>query len=214
MSDEKLSPVLEAPPSPEIPSGEMGELITETSVSTVSSKLMLTESMLHLVTRDYKFHDFMREILISILKVIKAEAGSILEIDQKNKVLFFRAVAGSGSDRLPQFIVPIGQGVVGYVAEAKQPLVVNKVQENKIYLKAIEKAVDFEAKNLVAVPILIRGQVFGVLELLNRYGAEEFSLEDVELLTYACEMASKAIEARLVLGWAIQNSNTGKELAA
>ena len=53
---------------------------------------------------------------------------------------------------------------------------VSDVAENKMHLKAIQDAVGFEARNLVAVPIVIRGRIFGVLELLNRIGEHDFTM--------------------------------------
>ena len=77
---------------------------------------------------------------------------------------------------------------------------------------AIEKAVGFETRNMIAVPIVIRGKIFGVLELLNRVGDDNYSPGDIELLTYLCDIAARSIEIRLMLGWGRQNaSQTGKK---
>ena len=132
-------------------------------------------------------------LLVAIMAVVKSEAGSILEVDPKKNSLFFRAVVGQSSDEVVQFEIPMGQGVVGHVAESKQPLVVSKASENPITNKAIQNAVAFQAKNLIAVPILIRGRTFGVIELLNRVGEESFLNSDLELLNYIAEMAAKTV---------------------
>lgn len=168
----------------------------------VTAKQVALESMLKLLVRDLKFTDFMREILMVMMKVVKSEAGSILEVDHKNNNMFFRATAGQSSDTITKFTVPMGQGIAGYVAESMQPLIVANIKENQMHLKAIEKAVGFETRNLVAVPLVIRGKIFGVLELLNRVGDENYSDNDIELLNYLCEMSAKAIEVRLMLSYA------------
>jgi GAF domain-containing protein len=108
----------------------------------------------------------------------------------------------------------MGQGIVGHVAEARRPLVVSDVSENKMHLKAIQDAVGFTARNLVALPIVIRGRIYGVLELLNRIGENDYTPADVELLTYACEMAAKAIEARLMIAWSAKRRARGEGEAA
>lgn len=206
-------PVLESPPMPEVPVSSSGQLFAEAPLAIMTAKVTVVESFFRLLTRDHKFQDFTRELLLSMMKIVKCEAGSILEFDQRNKAFFFRAVVGQSSDRVAKFVIPAGQGIVGYVAESKQPLVVSDVAGNQIHLKSIEKAVGFETRNLVALPIMIRGKVFGVLELLNRVGENTFSPGDVELLTYFCEMAAKAIEVRLMLAWVQQNKH-GKGEAA
>jgi GAF domain-containing protein len=177
------------------------------------SKVTVYESLMNLLTRDLTFHDLMRELLLVVMKVVKSEAGSILEVDQVNRCLFFRAVVGSSSDKVAKFLIPIGQGVVGHVAESRQPLAVDNVEENRVYLKSVQDAVGFEARNLIAIPIIVRGRVFGVLELLNRVGEENYTRADVDLLTYLCGAISKAVELRLMLAWALNAKTSGKEAA-
>jgi signal transduction protein with GAF and PtsI domain len=196
--------VLEAPPQTEAPSAGMGGVIglfADESMAVIASKFSLVEAFLRSVTRDQPYSDFSREILMATMKVVKCEAGSLLEVDHRQNTIFFRAVVGTRSDRVAKFTVPMGQGIVGHVAESRRPLLVSNVGENQLHLKAIAKAVGFETRNLVAVPILVRGKIHSVLELLNRVGEPEFTQADADLLAYACEMAGKAIEARLMIAW-------------
>ena len=183
-------PLLEAPPEPESPIAGMntlvmGALFEDDSLAVTASKLAIAESYLKLLTRDFKFQDFMRELLLATMRVVKSEAGSVLEVDHTKNSLFFRAVVGQSSDRVSSFVIPMGQGIVGYVAESRQALVVANVSENKLHLKAIQDAIGFETRNLVAVPIVVRGKIYGVLELLNRIGEVDYTPADVELLKYA-----------------------------
>jgi GAF domain-containing protein len=209
-------PVLEAPPAPDAPASTdgTGSLFGADTFALAPSKLNALESMLTLLTRDYRFSDFTRELLMVFMKVVRSEAGSLLELDHEQSHFFFRAVVGQSSDRLPKFTVPIGKGIVGYVAESRQPLVVSDVNENQVHLRSIQQAVGFEARNLIAVPIFVRGKVYGVLELLNRVGEPTYTAQDVELLTYLCGVASRAIEVRLMLGWALSKGAESKRKAA
>jgi GAF domain-containing protein len=198
-----LGPVLEAPPEGDSPTAGHGGSVGlfDDSIASTAGKLAIAEGCLKAITRDQAFPDFTRELLLLFMKVVKCEAGSLFELDQSRNALFFRSVVGTSSDRLGNFSVPIGQGIVGHVAESRRPLVVDNVPENHIHLKAIQDAVGFEARNMVALPIIIRGRLYGVLELLNRVGETGFSAFDMEILSYACEMAGKAIEARLMIAW-------------
>jgi len=205
-SSEFEGPILESPPATEVPV-DPSSLFLEDTLAPTLVKFAVIESILKLLPKDYKFSDFVRELLIILMQAVKSEAGSILEIDQEKKVLFFRAVVGSSSDTVRKFLIPLGQGVVGHVAESRQPLAVSNPKESKLHLKSIEDAVGFRPRNLVALPIVVRGQVYGVLELLNRLGEEEYSAADIELLSYLCEMAARAIELRLMIAW---NSETAE----
>lgn len=213
-----LDMVLEAPPDAESPTAGLNTsgvgLFEDDTIALTAAKFALVDCFLRQVTRDQNFNDFVRELLMGIMKVIKSEAGSILEVDCEKNALFFRSVVGRSSDRVSNFVIPMGQGVAGHVAESRRTLVVSNVAENKMHLKAIQDAVGFEARNLIAVPILIRGRTFGVLELLNRMGEPDYSATDVEILNYACETAGKAIEARLMIAWGAQKRAGRNEDAA
>jgi transcriptional regulator with GAF, ATPase, and Fis domain len=192
----------------------MNSLFSDETMGIVMAKATALEAFLHAATRDSNFDEFIRDILITFINVVKSEAGSVLEIDHQNQTFFFRSVVGSSSDRVMNFVIPLGQGIVGHVAESRLPLSVENVPENKVHLKSIEKAVGFEARNLVAVPILIRGKVFAVLELLNRIGEANYTPADLELLTYLGSMAAKTIEMRLMIAWSNKTSNSNKKEAA
>lgn len=176
-----------------------GRGLFQEDVAKLASKLSVAEELFRLVSADLKFQDFIREILLAVMKTVKSEAGSILEVNHEKKAIFFRAAVGISSDRVVHFLIPLGKGIVGYVAESRQPLVVSNVDESKIHLKSIPSTVGFETRNLVALPLLIRGRIYGVLELINRIGDEKFTESDVELLLSLCQLVSRAIEIRLMI---------------
>jgi putative methionine-R-sulfoxide reductase with GAF domain len=208
--DLSLEIALEPPPAPETPVSHYetsGQLFApdDDSLAQLNARFTMVDSFLRILTRDLKFNDFVRELLLVVMKVVKSEAGSIFEVDHSNNTLFFRAVIGQSSENLTKFTIPMGQGIVGHVAESRQHLIVDDAEANKLHLSSIAKAVGFETRNLIAVPVIIRGRVYGVLELLNRVGEPNFTKSDIELLNYFCEMAAKTIEVRFMLAWSQQN---------
>lgn len=164
-------------------------------------KLVVVQTFLDLLTKNLNFHDFSREVLLAVLNAIHCEAGSILEMHPTEPKLFFRASAGRSSDSVTHFMIPMGQGIAGHAAEAKTLVVVDDALTDEKHLKSMAKAVGFEVRNLVAMPVLIRGKVFGVIEVINRVGEERFSASDIEVIQYIADMASKCFEVRLMLGY-------------
>jgi GAF domain-containing protein len=200
-NDELGLPALEEVSAQDTPAAGYGTLISE-DVSHMAGKLAVLESTYKLLTRDLKFQDFMRELLMISLRVIKSEAGSVLEVNHSDKTIFFRTAVGVSSDRIVRFLIPMGQGIVGHVAESLQTVVVSDMDANQVHLKSIERAVGFRARNLVAAPIMVRGRIYGVIELLNRVGEQGFTQPDIELINFFCETAGRAIEIRLMIAWA------------
>ncbi len=214
-NESKSVPTLESVGSADpVFSSDMSALISDESIALSAAKVGALESLISILIKDVKFHEFMREVLLVHLRAIKSEAGSILEVDTKTNTLFFRAVSGQSSDRVSRFTIPMGQGIVGHVAESRLPFMVTNVEENGRYLKAIGDAVGFEARNLIAAPVVIRGKVFCVVELLNRVGEPTYTAQDLDFLSYLCEVSAKIIEMRLMLAWTKTNSDGNAQGAA
>ena len=181
-------------------------LLEDDSLGSVLVRVQALEAFLIEATKDSSFSDFVREILIAFMKAVPSEAGSVLELNPEEQNLFFRAAVGQSADNVQSFTIPIGHGIVGHCIESKQTVIVNQVPENQLHLKSIAKAVGFETKNLIVVPIMIRGRIYGALELLNRIGEESYSDADAETLTYLADLVGKAFEIRLMVGWAAKKA--------
>ena len=198
---------LEEPHSIENPEAGTDTLLSD-QIPQMAARLNVQEALLSALTRDLPFNDFMTEVLLAIMKPIQCEAGSIIEVNHEERTLFFRAAAGYRSDQVMGYVIPMGRGIAGHVADSREPFVVSNVQENKVHLRSISKAIGFDARNLLAMPLVIRGKIYGVLELLNRVGEKEFSTTDVDTCAQLCASAVKAIEIRLMLSWSMQNQSS------
>jgi GAF domain-containing protein len=179
-----------------------GHSLMADDLQTVGLRLSVAESLLRLLVCNLNFQEFCREVLVTLSQAIKCEAASILERNPADDTLFFRAAVGHSSEKIVKFVIPAGQGIAGYVVESRQPLLVSNVSENRHHLKAVSAAVGFETRNLIAFPLLIRGDVFGVVELINRAGDAGFSESDFELASQLGALVARSIEARLMINWA------------
>lgn len=195
------------------PSAQGAMLLDDSAIAINASKLAALEGMASLLGRDISYQDFMREVLLVFLKAIKCEAGSLFEAEPDGKTLFFRAVAGQSSDQLDSIRIPAGKGIVGHVYESRQVTHVADCSNDSRFLKTVGDAVGFQTRNLVAAPVVIRGKVFGVVEVINRLGDGGFTSEDVELVSYLCDAASKFIEARLVMNWIVADHSSEPKAA-
>jgi GAF domain-containing protein len=194
-------PELQDPPESDSPVTSISPSLSSEPLHSVLSKHNVCEFLLRALTKNHNYSEFVREALLSIMRVMKCEAGSILEIDEASQTMSFRSAAGKSSDKISGFKIPLGQGIVGHVAATKEPYLASSMASDTHHLKAIQAAVDFEVRNIVAFPLLVRGQVYGVLELLNRVGKPCFTEEDMQLLGYLSTMLSRAIEIRMMINW-------------
>ncbi len=145
------------------------------------------------------FDSIPQTILEQAVQVLDATAGSILLIDETTRQLSFRAVVGPDeSERLVGMQVPMGYGVIGWVAQNGKPTLVDDVRKDPRFYRGIDQTTGLQTINVVAVPLLIKRQVIGVLELLNKTEGK-FNEDDLHVAETLAQWAAAAIEnARLV----------------
>lgn len=153
----------------------------------------------HTMASMLDFDSIPQTILEQAVQVLDAKAGSILLVDETTRLLSFKAVVGpQESGRLVGVQVPMGYGVIGWVAQNGKPALVDDVRKDPRFYRGIDQTTGLQTINVVAVPLLIKRQVIGVLELLNKTDGK-FNDEDLNVTETLAQWAAVAIEnARLV----------------
>ena len=151
-----------------------------------------------------------RELLQSIVEVARAifgaRASSIFLLDTEADELVFEAVAGEGSASLIGQRLPSSTGIAGWVLMARQPLVLDDLENDPRFARDVAESTGYVPKSLMAVPLLHEEEVLGVLQVLDRPQKERFSLQEMELLglfanqaAIALDLLSRARRARAVV---------------
>ncbi len=136
----------------------------------------------------------LQRVMDRAVDLLKAEAGSLLLMDQKGKELIFEVVLGPTGENLLGVKTPVGKGIVGTVAESGQPLIINDVEADERWNVNFDKDTDFHTKDLLCVPMISHSRVVGVIEILNKQDGTVFSKNDSNLLMAFGSQAAIAIE--------------------
>jgi HD-GYP domain-containing protein (c-di-GMP phosphodiesterase class II) len=129
-------------------------------------------------------------------RVCRAETSSIWELDDEREELFFRVVRGRAAGEIRGLRVPLGQGIVGSVAQSAEAEVVNDVAADPRWQGDPQDV--FQTRAILAVPLLANGRVVGVLQLLNPVGKERFTDDDLRRMRlFAGILAHPLQNARL-----------------
>jgi diguanylate cyclase (GGDEF)-like protein len=133
--------------------------------------------------------EHLAEILRKANEFVPSAAGSILldnPLDKKSKrgqnLLTFVAAFGDKADEIIGREIIAENGVVGRVYTTGEAHHASVATDDEFFFSGIDKLTDYETQSLVAIPIRIEQEVCGVLELINRHGATDFSDEDRNLL--------------------------------
>jgi Nif-specific regulatory protein len=133
----------------------------------------------------------------SATRLSDAEASSLLLMDKEREELYFEVALGSKAKEVQRYTVKHGEGIAGWVALHNKSLLVNDLANDKRHLKAIGEQINYTSKNMIAVPMRIKDECIGVLEVINKIDSAGFSQDDLEWLEiFANQAALTIVNAR------------------
>jgi signal transduction histidine kinase len=135
-------------------------------------------------------------IMDKAVELLEVEAGSLVLVDETTGELVFEVTAGPGSADLEGVRLPPGTGIVGAVVEGGAPVVIKDAQQDDRWYQDLDA--EFITRSIIAAPMISRGRVIGVIELLNRSDLVPFGEDDERLLmAFAADAAISIENARL-----------------
>lgn len=155
-------------------------------------KLLIDVSSI--ISSALELNELMPLVMAKAQDVMDAEACSILFYNPEiNKLEFEVAISSedSTSNILKKTItLDMGQGIAGWVAENRQPLIIEDVSKDDRFFKGADKMTGFITKGIIAVPLIGRSGLLGVVEIINP-GQNDLDSEIFQLL---CGQFAIAIE--------------------
>lgn len=154
--------------------GKRPEAKTAVSLFNLARELSDTLDMDHLLLK----------VLDAIEELCDSEAGSILLYDEILHVLYFKCASGEKGELLKQVVLPVAEdSIAGWVALHREPVIVNDIARENRHYKGMDQLLKFKTKNLVCIPIISGGKLYGVLESVNKKNGN-FSDEDKAYLMF------------------------------
>jgi len=151
------------------------------------------------ITSTLELRTVLNLIMDKAVEILNAEAGSLLLVDPDTGDLVFEVVLGPTSSEIQGTRLPAGTGIVGTVAMTAEPIIVNEAQTDARWFAGLDtRSGDFVTRALIAVPMIAKGRVVGVLEVVNKRDGTFFDEGDQNLLSAFAASAAISIEnARL-----------------
>jgi HD-GYP domain-containing protein (c-di-GMP phosphodiesterase class II) len=127
------------------------------------------------------------------VRLLNAEAGSLILIDQDSGDMFFEVALGDKGDKVKEVRLKKGEGIAGWVAEKGEAVIIHNVQSDQRFSKTADKRSTFITRDMVCVPVKTKDKVLGVLEAINRKNGI-FDEGDKEALIALANQVAIAIE--------------------
>ncbi|MEZ4700535.1 MAG: GAF domain-containing sensor histidine kinase [Rhodothermales bacterium] len=163
-------------------------------------------NVLYAIEREMHAAHDLDELLDRILKeaiaAVGAEAGSVALRSRTQGDLRFHTTAGEHEDRVIRQRIPMGVGIIGWVAARGEPALVNDPENDDRVAHAFADEVGARPRNLLCVPLILGDETVGALELMDKKepttredgACKGFDEDDQRLLQLIAGQASRSIQ--------------------
>ncbi len=131
-------------------------------------------------------------ILQQVQEVMNVENCSLMAYDPMNEMLTLDAAIGLPSDMVGQVQVKVGEGIAGWVAQNRKPVLLKDVSKD-IRFANHHGRLDYKTRSVLSVPIMHDHALLGVLNVNNKRSGEAFFEDDQNLLLGISGQISQAI---------------------
>jgi GAF domain-containing protein len=138
------------------------------------------------------------EIMHVTEESLSAEASSVLLLDNLEQEMCFRFVHGPAQGILSEATLGIDTGIAGWVARNQEPVIVNEPGSDPRFCGDIDDVTGFRTRAILCAPLLARGKLLGVIEVLNKADGSDFDERDLHTLMAVSRTAAIAIELKLL----------------
>ncbi|OGR89116.1 MAG: hypothetical protein A3J74_11355 [Elusimicrobia bacterium RIFCSPHIGHO2_02_FULL_57_9] len=128
-------------------------------------------------------------IVEKLAVVLGTEAATYYSYLPSKRQLLPRYALGAAAKDISGTGVDIRTGICGWVATHREPLIIADAYKDERFLREVDSVTGFKTKNVLAVPLVDRLELTGVIQLLNK-GPEPFSKEDLRFVEAACRTTS------------------------
>jgi hypothetical protein len=197
-------------------------VVTQTNVTIPLLDDVSPEELRRIVLALHRAHRLVAAItdldtlLIRIMEeskeVAQAEACSLMLYDELHHELYFKVALGDAGvqETLRKIRLKLGQGIAGAAAESRQTIVVEDAHRDDRFLASVDEATRFTTRSLLAIPLLDRNRLLGVVEVVNKVGDGNFTPGD----RYVMEMFSSLASSVIANAYLIERNLVSERLAA
>lgn len=141
------------------------------------------------------------EVLTNVIRVLnekmQVETGSVLLREWETDELYFAKTLHGDVEQFAAIRIRIGQGVAGWVAQTGQPALIQDTTQDPRWFDGVDGKTGFVTRSILCVPLLVKGELVGIIELLNKKH-DKFNEKDLQLLQSIASPVAIAIQnARL-----------------
>lgn len=165
---------------------------TENLEMQVQELLTLLEAAKQL-NSNLEIEDVFQSILLQMVTVIGAEAGTLWVLEPDGEEIKVVAAYGESADKIVNVRLRKNEGIAGKVIMSGEPVLIRDVQEHPDWSDRVDAASGFVTKSMITVPLTVKDNVLGSLQLLNKKECSFFNERDVYLAVALASQSAMAL---------------------
>ena len=130
-------------------------------------------------------------ILDSIVASADVEVASLMLLE--DDLLHIASARGLSEQIISSVRVASGEGISGHVLATREPVLISNLQQDSRF-KSLVGGERYSTQSLLSVPIMVRDEMLGVINVNNKHSGESFDLEDQNLLVAIANQVALAME--------------------
>jgi len=138
-------------------------------------------------------NEIIKHVMNQIGAIFAPLNWSLLLRDRKTGELFFKVAVGKNADKLKGEKVPKGSGIANWIADKGQAVIIEDVSKDSRFNSYFDEVTGFKTKSIIGVPLKAEGNVFGVIELINKLNGKTFTPFELKILSTIGDFAAIAI---------------------
>jgi signal transduction histidine kinase len=137
-----------------------------------------------------RLDELLAQLLVRVREILDADTCAVLILDEETNELVARAAIGIEEEVEQGVRIPVGKGFAGRVAASRQPVFLPDVDHADVLNPILRQK---GVKSLLGVPLLVAGDVMGVMHV-GTLVPREFTADDTTLLQLVADRVARAIE--------------------
>jgi len=152
------------------------------------------------ISSSLQVEEVVRFIQESARRLMNAESSSVILLDPSGEYLQIATSTGDKGEQVKGLRFPADKGIAGWVLSHGRPLVVNNVAGDNRFYPAIDQLSGFRTRSIACAPMVLRGKIIGVVEVLNHSETSGFPADRVELFSTFANLAALALDNAISFG--------------
>lgn len=143
------------------------------------------------VTHRTEYKHLMNLLVQMLADYMNCKIVSVMLLSADRSILKVQMAYGLDEQVVRDASVELGSGIAGRVAESGRPLLVENIED----VSGVERTRgrQYDTNSLVSVPMILNGEVIGVINCNNKVSGEPFNADDLGLLVTLAEKVTRAL---------------------